>query len=60
MLWKTLYDRIGKQPLSFTQHNHVRAVIDGKERELDLKYDAKGRPYLVERTSRVLQEGVKI
>lgn len=50
MLWDTLYNRIGKQPLSFTQHNHIRAVIDDKEIFLDLKYDAKGRPYLVKKT----------
>lgn len=52
MLWRTLYTRIGNQPLSFTRHNHVRAVIDDKEIFLDLKYDAKGRPYLIKRTER--------
>ena len=53
MLWATLHARIGKQPLSFTQHNHVTAVIDGTTYELDLKYDAKGRPYLVKRAEAV-------
>lgn len=47
MLWKTLYDRIGKQPLSYTQHNHIAVVYEGKRIPLDLKYDAKGHPYLV-------------
>lgn len=49
MLWSTLHRRIGKQPLSFSQHNHIKAVIDGKTFFLDLKYNAKGQPYLVPR-----------
>lgn len=47
MLWSTLWRRIGKQPLSFTQHNHIEAVIDNRRIQMDLKYDAKGRPYLI-------------
>lgn len=47
MLWSTLYHKIGKQPLAFTQHNHIEAVIDGQRIVLELKYDAKGLPYLV-------------
>ena len=53
MLWSTLWRKIGKQPLSFSQHNHVYAVLlneySGKYEKvyLNIKYDAKGHPYLV-------------
>ena len=47
MLWTTLHNRISRQPLAFTAHNHVEAVIDDKRIRLELKYDAKGRPYFV-------------
>lgn len=47
MLWMTLWKRIGKQPMSYTNHNHIEALIDGKHIPLTLKYDAKGHPYLV-------------
>lgn len=53
MLWSTLFNRIGKQPLRFTQHNHVYALLENPETYklekiwLDIKYDAKGQPYLV-------------
>lgn len=51
MLWKTLCNKIGKQPIQFTEHNHVTALIntpDGlKETRLNLKYNAKGQPYLI-------------
>lgn len=48
MLWDTLYNKIGKQSLSFSRRNHVKAIIDGKTIELELKYDSKGHPYLAE------------
>lgn len=56
MLWSTLHHKIGKQPLSFTNHNHVKAVIDNKEYKLDLKYDTKGHPYLIARTTKTRKE----
>lgn len=49
MLWSTLHRRIGKHPLSFSQHNRIKAVIDGKAIFLDLKYNAKGQLCLVPR-----------
>lgn len=49
MLWSTLWNKLGKQPLRITQHNHVTAIIEGKTYELDLKFDTKDRPYLVPR-----------
>lgn len=55
MLWSTLHSKIGKQPLAFTQHNHVYAVLENpatkrlENIQLDLKYDAQGRPYFVRR-----------
>lgn len=53
MLWSTLWRKIGKQPLSFSQHNHVYAVLlneySGRYEKvyLNIKYDAKGHPYFV-------------
>lgn len=58
MLWSTLFNKIGKQPLSFTRHNHVYALIGNPETYklekvwLDIKYDAKGLPYLVRKTDK--------
>lgn len=51
MLWLTLYNRLGKQPLSYTNKTHIQAVIGGRRMELDMKYDAAGRPYLIERAN---------
>lgn len=54
MLWKTLFNRIGKQPLKFTQHNHVYALLENPATHrmekvwLELKYDAYGHPYLIQ------------
>lgn len=48
MTWRQLHSRIGRQPLSVTQHNRVRAVIDGHETFLNLKFDERGLPYLAE------------
>lgn len=54
MLWSTLFHKIGKQPLKFSQHNHVYALLrNPKTHEmervnLELKYDAKGHPYLIQ------------
>lgn len=47
MLWSSLYNAISRQPLSFTRHHHVKAIINGKVLYLGIKYDAKGRPYLI-------------
>lgn len=38
MKWLSLWKRIGKQPLSVTQHQDVIAVIDEKEIPLTLKF----------------------
>ena len=54
MLWSTLWHKIGKQPLKFTQHNHVYALLHNpKTHELDrvnleLKYDTNGHPYFIQ------------
>ena len=53
MLWSALWRKIGKQPLSFSQHNRVYDVLlneySGKYEKvyLDIKYDTKGHPYFV-------------
>lgn len=55
MLWSTLFHKIGKQQLKFTQHNHVHALLENPKTHelekvyLDLKYDSSGHPYLVKR-----------
>lgn len=38
MKWLALWKKIGKQPLSVTQHQDVIAVIDEKEIPLTLKF----------------------
>lgn len=56
MLWSTLFNRIGKQPLSFTQHSHVYAILENPKTgewervPLCLKYDVKNHPYFVKET----------
>lgn len=50
VLWLTLWKGIGKQPLSFTNHHHVRAIIRGEEIFLDLKYDENGYPCLTDKS----------
>lgn len=53
MLWSTLFNKIGKQPLRITQHNHVCALLENAKTHeyekvrLALKYDKRGCPYLV-------------
>lgn len=53
MLWSTLFHKIGKQQLKFTQHNHVYALLENPKTHevekvyLNLKYDASGHPYFV-------------
>lgn len=48
MLWVTLFHKIGKQQLKFTQHNHVYALLENPKTHevekvyLNLKYDASG------------------
>jgi len=46
MLWSKLFDKISSQPMADTKRQKVRAVINGKTVELDLKFDETG-PYLV-------------
>ena len=53
MLWSTLFNRIGKQPLKITQHNHIYAVLENPKTHatervyLELKHDTTGKPYFV-------------
>lgn len=53
MLWSTLYNKIGKQPLRNTQRNQVYAILENpkthqKEKVfLLLKYNTSGHPYFV-------------
>lgn len=53
MLWSTLYNKIGKQPLRNTQRNQVYAMLENpkthqKEKVfLLLKYNTSGHPYFV-------------
>ena len=53
MLWSTLYNKIGKQPLRNTQRNQVCAMLENpkthqKEKVfLLLKYNTSGHPYFV-------------
>ena len=55
MLWTTLFRKISKQPLKFTQNNHVFALLENPKTHkvekmyLDLNYDASGHPYFIER-----------
>lgn len=53
MLWSTLFNKLGKQPLKNTQHHHVHAILynpvthEPETIYLDIKFDAHTRPYLV-------------
>lgn len=47
MVWLTLFNRIGKLPLRITQRQQVKAVIDGVDHELELKFTPSGDPVLV-------------
>lgn len=53
MLWSTLYNKIGKQPLRNMQRNQVYAMLENpkthqKEKVfLLLKYNTSGHPYFV-------------
>lgn len=53
MLWTTLFHRIGKLPLKYTQRNHVYALLENPKTHriekvyLWLKYDAYGHPYFI-------------
>lgn len=52
MKWVALFDKLGKQPLYYTNHQDVVAVLDfgdGKgcrKIPLTLKFDKRGCPYL--------------
>ena len=64
MLWVTLFHKIGKQQLKFTQHNHVYALLENPKTHevekvyLNLKYDASGHPYFI-RDSKDVSDGKK-
>lgn len=47
MLWSTLFNKLGKQPLRITQHHHIHVIVEGKHYDMDLKFNAEGEPYLV-------------
>ena len=55
MLWITLFDKIGRQPIKHTQHHHVYALLENPKTHtvekvyLDLRYDASGHPYFIKR-----------
>lgn len=52
MLWSTLFRKIGKQPLKFTQHNNVYVITQNKEKiNVELAYDTQGHPYLIQKKS---------
>lgn len=56
MLWSQLHRKLGRQPLSYTQHNHVRAKINGEFIELKMVFDEQGHPYLEPETARCKEE----
>lgn len=53
MTWYTLFNKLGKQTIKTLQSSKVYAVLEnpatGKVEEImfTLKYDAKGKPYLI-------------
>lgn len=47
MKWITLFNKIGRLNLSITKNSDVYAIIGDDKIYLTLKYDVKGRPYLV-------------
>lgn len=53
MTWYTLFNKLGKQTIKSLQSSKVYALLEnpatGKVEEimLTLKYDAKGKPYLI-------------
>lgn len=55
MLWITLFNKIGKQPIKNTQHHHVYALLENPKTHtvekvyLDLQYDASGHPYFIKK-----------
>lgn len=55
MLWITLFNKIGKQPIKNTQHHHVYALLENPKTHtvekvyLDLRYDASGHPYFIKK-----------
>ena len=56
MVWDAIYNRIGKQPLSWTRSTHAYALLENEKGEMQkihlcLKYDAKGRPYFIKDTA---------
>lgn len=55
MLWITLFNKIGKQPIKNTQHHHVYALLENPKTHtvekvyLDLRYDASRHPYFIKK-----------
>lgn len=53
MLWITLWNKIGKQPLKLTKHAPVYALLSNPKTHrmekvyLRLNYDTSGHPYLI-------------
>lgn len=53
MIWTTLFNKIGKQPIKWTAHNHVYALLENPKTHvidkvyLRLNYDASGHPYFI-------------
>lgn len=54
MLWQTVFNRLGKQPASFTSKHHAwLRTSDPKTGQelrigLDLRFTGNGKPYFVE------------
>ncbi len=65
MLWSTLYNKIGKQPLRNMQRNQVYAILKNpkthqKEKVfLLLKYDTSGHPYFVRDFEKTKERNMK-
>ena len=59
MLWSTIYNKIGRIPLRITQHNHVTAVIDGKEIFLELTMRPDGKPYFIKAQGKIRENHLK-
>lgn len=65
MLWTTLYNRIGRQPVKVTGHRHVYAVLENPKTHrkeqvfLDLRFDSSGNPVLVAADHNPVKKGEK-
>ena len=56
MLWATLYNKLGRQPMKITQKQHVNAILQNPATKtldtvfLELKFDTQGNPYFIQDT----------